>query len=325
MIINNLVHVDSRYQPSGPDSPAASTLPPSASTTASNNTTIAASSKADHHSNNNYSISSTSAAPSTSAPNSRLIAPVNGSSPNSGSTSTATTSITHTAPTPILSSEAYPHKDPAGIPIPQSFQDLVELIRCEMGVYGLAHPSINVSRLQAIMANYKSDPEEWKQFAFFDSNRYTRNLVDDGNGEYNLLLLCWGPGMASPVHDHAGSHCILKVMGGELAETLYKWPDTSAQSTLKYRHGEHHGLEKSREMSLHEDEASYMHDRLGLHRVSNPSSEVPAVSLHLYSPPIEMCTTFCETTGNSRASGKCVFFSVRGNKNGPTRCSAGLS
>ena len=24
--------------------------------------------------------------------------------------------------------------------------------------------------------------------------RYTRNLVDEGNGRYNLIVLCWGEG-----------------------------------------------------------------------------------------------------------------------------------
>ena len=36
--------------------------------------------------------------------------------------------------------------------------------------------------------------------------RYTRNLVDEGNGKFNLMLLCWGEGHASAVHDHADAH-----------------------------------------------------------------------------------------------------------------------
>jgi hypothetical protein len=61
-------------------------------------------------------------------------------------------------------------------------------------------------------------------------------------------------------------------------------------------------------------------DKIGLHRVSNPCATAPSVSLHLYSPPIEICQTFCPKTGTARKSGKCVFYSVHGKK--LTTCAA---
>ncbi|KAJ1953137.1 hypothetical protein GGI12_006078, partial [Dipsacomyces acuminosporus] len=42
---------------------------------------------------------------------------------------------------------------------------------------------------------------------------------------------------------------------------------------------------------------AYMHDKIGLHRIGNPSTAAKAVSLHLYSPPYNMCKTFDQTTG----------------------------
>lgn len=60
---------------------------------------------------------------------------------------------------------------------------------------GLGDSDVDVERLQAAMSFYQSKSEEWQSYAFYDRFRYTRNLVDDGNGKYNLLLLCWGPGM----------------------------------------------------------------------------------------------------------------------------------
>lgn len=55
-------------------------------------------------------------------------------------------------------------------------------------------------------------------------------------------------------------------------------------------------------------------DKIGLHRISNPSSERGAVSLHLYTPPYEVCKTFEEKTGRARSSGKCSFYSVGGRR-----------
>jgi hypothetical protein len=75
--------------------------------------------------------------------------------------------------------------DSSGIPIPQSLLQLVRLIQLELGDNGLMdHDKVDVPRLQAIMQNYKpSLREDWEQFAFFDPYRYTRNLIDDGNGK----------------------------------------------------------------------------------------------------------------------------------------------
>ena len=54
--------------------------------------------------------------------------------------------------------------------------------------------------------------------------RYTRNLVDEGNGKFNVMALCWGEGHGSSVHDHSGSDCFVKVLDGQLQETLFDWP-----------------------------------------------------------------------------------------------------
>jgi cysteine dioxygenase len=57
-----------------------------------------------------------------------------------------------------------------------------------------------------------------------------------------------------------------------------------------------------------------MLDKIGLHRISNPSKERGAVSLHLYTPPYKMCKTFEENTGRARSSGICSFYSIGGNR-----------
>lgn len=67
------------------------------------------------------------------------------------------------------------------------------------------------------------------QFLFI--SRYTRNLIDKGNGKFNMILLCWGESQGSSIHDHANSHCFLKVLDGELCETLYDWPSAENESS----------------------------------------------------------------------------------------------
>lgn len=57
--------------------------------------------------------------------------------------------------------------------------------------------------------------------------RYTRNLVDVGNDRFNLMALCWGEGHGSSIHDHSDAHCFVKVLDGQLKETMYEWPSTA--------------------------------------------------------------------------------------------------
>jgi len=63
--------------------------------------------------------------------------------------------------------------------------------------------------------------------------RYTRNLVDAGNGRFNLLILCWGKSHGSSIHDHSNAHCFVKVLDGQLKETLFDWPASSATNATE--------------------------------------------------------------------------------------------
>ncbi|XP_013195209.2 cysteine dioxygenase type 1 [Amyelois transitella] len=92
---------------------------------------------------------------------------------------------------------------------------------------------VNVHDVQKLMAGYKTKPSDWRKYAKFDRFRYTRNLVDAGNGAFNIMILCWGPGHASAIHDHADSHCFMKVLSGNLEEVRYNWPDNVEPEVLK--------------------------------------------------------------------------------------------
>src|ERR1700758_4674640 len=62
--------------------------------------------------------------------------------------------------------------------------------------------------------------DEVKSFIQFSDRGYTRNLVRAGPW-YNLLILCWKNGQRSPIHDHAGSSCAVRVLRGVMTETAF--------------------------------------------------------------------------------------------------------
>jgi len=188
------------------------------------------------------------------------------------------------------------------MPVPKDMDELVRLIRAELGIYGLDSDQVNVSRVMTLMSNYTSNASDWEKYAHFDPTRYTRNLVDDGNGEFNLLVLAWGKDHQSSIHDHAGSHCVMKILDGELNESQYNWPDASQTEMIE-----------AKRTIYTRDEVTYISDKIGLHRVANRSG-TNALSLHLYTPPIKQAVTFVESTAEPRCAGTCAFYSIRGEK-----------
>ncbi|XP_058878637.1 cysteine dioxygenase type 1-like isoform X2 [Acipenser ruthenus] len=181
---------------------------------------------------------------------------------------------------------------------PETLNDLIKVLH-----QIFSSDTVNVEEVQNLMESYESKPQEWKAYAKFDKFRYTRNLLDEGNGKFNLIILCWGEGHGSSIHDHTDSHCFMKMLQGQLKETLFEWPDNKMNG----------GMTKKSERILHENQCAYINDSIGLHRVENVSHTEPAVSLHLYSPPFDHCNTFDQSTGH-RNTVKMTFWSKYGEK-----------
>jgi cysteine dioxygenase len=148
--------------------------------------------------------------------------------------------------------------------------------------------TVDVDEVKELLESYKSKKDDWKKYAIFDTHRYTRNLVAEGNGKYNLMLLCWGPGMGSSIHDHADAHCFVKMLQGELLETQYEWPDQGVDKPMTPRS----------KTTYDTNGVAYINDSIGLHRMENPSHTEYTVSMHLYIPPFRSCLAFEERTGH---------------------------
>ena len=94
---------------------------------------------------------------------------------------------------------------------------------------------VNIEEVEEVLGAYHTKVSDWKKYAKFDKFKYTRNLVHEGNGKFNLMLLCWAAGNQSSIHDHSDAHCFVKCLKGELLEvrqilsTVY---DSNKTSTL---------------------------------------------------------------------------------------------
>ena len=187
------------------------------------------------------------------------------------------------------------------IPQATNLKTLMEILESEFarnrGIEG------NVARLSKILESYRSNAQEWKDYALFDPAKYTRNLVDDGNGKYNLIIQCWSPGQESMVQNFSDSHCIFKILHGELTDTLYEAPTSSSTVPIAMN------IKKE---SVHvANEVSYISNKIGLQNLCNKSNG-PTVSLHLFSPPLNEAQIYSPKTSRSSSSGKFVLHSKYG-------------
>ncbi|KAJ8924157.1 hypothetical protein NQ315_006941 [Exocentrus adspersus] len=183
------------------------------------------------------------------------------------------------------------------LPVVESLEGLIR----ELNLI-FASDTVNIELVSYVMKAYKSNPLDWKKYAKFNRYRYTRNLVDEGNGKYNLMALCWGEGHGSAIHDHANSHCFMKMLQGSLEEIRFAWPKTEGEE-----------LEEIARTRLHVNEVAYINDSIGLHRVENVSNVDTAISLHLYCPPYNRCSVFNQNTGQKSAC-NVTFYSIHGKR-----------
>ncbi|GMR56102.1 hypothetical protein PMAYCL1PPCAC_26297, partial [Pristionchus mayeri] len=181
------------------------------------------------------------------------------------------------------------------------FQQLIDEI-----VVTFEDEVVEMDRIKALLNTYKSKREEWNKYAIFDELQccYTRNLVHKGNGRFNALILCWGPGACSNVHDHPGSQCFVKMLSGNLMETRFHFPAEGADRRME-------PLEIMDQSTAKMDEVTHIDDSIGLHRMENPSHSEPAISLHIYYPPYDECRLFDQRTSKTHI-GKVTFWSEYG-------------
>ena len=121
-------------------------------------------------------------------------------------------------------------------------------------------------------------PGELDAYIKFGEETYRRNLLHTGPN-YHALILCWKPGQRSPIHDHRGSSCGVRVLRGKCTETIF---DRTPAGHIYPTHTHH----------LPTGFCCGSQDT-DIHQISNidPAGE-DLVTLHVYSPPLLVMGTY---------------------------------
>lgn len=106
---------------------------------------------------------------------------------------------------------------------------------------------------------------------FSDTAYHRTSLVRGPHAE--ALVLGWRPGQQTPVHHHAGSACVVRVLGGQAMETVYTRMPVGRLTPATVQRFATGALTSSMDTDLH---------RLG----NDAQSTLDLVTLHVYSPPL---------------------------------------
>lgn len=139
-----------------------------------------------------------------------------------------------------------------------------------------APPSLDVlvERMRSLSVSFA----EVEHVARFGRDHYQRNMLHRGP-HYHALVLCWENGQRSPIHDHRGSACGVRILKGVATETSF---ERVGDGYIRAAH--------SRE--LHEGMVCGSFDA-DIHQISNlQPGGARLVTLHVYSPPLVNMRTY---------------------------------
>ena len=139
---------------------------------------------------------------------------------------------------------------------------------------------IDLDELKARLDDDSISADLLSDYIHFSEERYSRNLLAYGP-QFYALVLCWLPGQASPIHDHKGASCGVRIIEGVATETSFRFDGKRLveQSVTTMHAGEVCG-------SFDDD----------IHEIRN-NGDGNLVTLHIYSPYLDNINLYDRETG----------------------------
>lgn len=148
--------------------------------------------------------------------------------------------------------------------------------------------------VQDVVERLEPAPGELALYLNFSSSGYTRTQFY-GGPLYEILVLCWRAGQASPIHDHAASICSMAVVHGTCSSEVFHLKGYGQGEAPQA--GETAKLELAGSASCGAGQVLTVEGR-DIHRISNrDESGEDLVTVHFYLPPILTIRCFDQETG----------------------------
>ena len=113
---------------------------------------------------------------------------------------------------------------------------------------------------------------------------YARRLLHrDPDGRYTAVVMTWGPGQGTPLHDHAGIWCVECVVDGEMEVRQYDLLDTR---------NDRYVFEPQARIEAVRGSAGCLIPPFEYHTLANQRTDATAVTLHIYGGEMTHCHVF---------------------------------
>ena len=113
---------------------------------------------------------------------------------------------------------------------------------------------------------------------------YARRLLHrDPEGRFSVVVMTWGPGQATPLHDHDHIWCVEGVVEGALEVVRYE---------LVEREGDVHRFAERGRTSAGVGSSGALIPPFEYHTLANASDERLAVTIHVYGGDMDRCSVF---------------------------------
>ena len=161
--------------------------------------------------------------------------------------------------------------------------------------------SVEAGSAKAVTAAVKADLEEMlgarkltlpSQLTTPRSDAYARRLLHrDPQGRYSAIVMTWGPGQGTAVHDHGGLWCVEGVVDGEIAVTQYL---VQQDSDSYYR------VTPIGSLLAGTGSAGCLIPPTDHHVLANARPTRASVTLHIYGGDLDDCKVFLPATADGR-------------------------
>ncbi|MBX7172277.1 MAG: cysteine dioxygenase family protein [Pyrinomonadaceae bacterium] len=145
---------------------------------------------------------------------------------------------------------------------------------------GLRFLTEKFSRLQEIpslpdicgwLAEAEITEDEILPYRHFNFEKYARNRIFS-NDFVEMLILAWLPGQDTLIHDHNGSHGVVRIFEGTITETKYKFDESGT-------------IQVNAKQAVPAGTLAGVGEP-DIHKLGNESDK-GAISIHVYAPPLK--------------------------------------
>jgi predicted metal-dependent enzyme (double-stranded beta helix superfamily) len=161
--------------------------------------------------------------------------------------------------------------------------------------------SVEAGDAAAITASVKANLEEMlgrrmltlpPAFTVPRAEGYARRLLHrDPRGRYTAIVMTWGPGQGTAVHDHGGLWCVEGVVDGDIAVTQYS---VEREADGFYR------VSPIGSLLAGTGSAGCLIPPTDHHVLANARPDQASVTLHIYGGDLDDCKVFLPATPDGR-------------------------